>query len=212
MTDDDLADFNAAVAAVLACDEPVSDTLIVSARFAPMFDALHRAHAAGDTEALDAIRADAFAGLAREHERGALLTAEVEAPMNDLVSVARAALTRHGDAKGCPTLTLLVRRDVRLYGPKRTRFVGGWHRGTTETYRHEQTRFDFAPTEVLERVEVAVIDETCGALRFELASEQHLWDTHRSWSHDPVPTVLADVDDDGQLEARAPYAVQDLAL
>lgn len=132
-------------------------------------------------------------------------------PASDLVSVARDALKRHGNAKGCPTLTLLVRRDVRLYGPKRTRFVGGWHRGTIKTYRHEQLRFDFAPTEVLERVEVVVIDETHGALRFELASEQHLWESHRNWSHDPVPTVIADVDDDGQLEGCAPYAVQGLA-
>ena len=111
-----------------------------------------------------------------------------------------------------PALTVLVRRDVREFGPKLTRTINPGLRATLETYRHEQTRFDFAPTSVDETLEVVIIDETCGQFRLELASEQHLWTIHSNWTHDPVPTVVADSDLDGsELVGRGPYTVRGVA-
>lgn len=127
------------------------------------------------------------------------------------------------DSRGCKikedlVIKLRVRRDVRVFESiERSRRVNPgahWSRAHFETYRNEQLRL-FAETHVEHAIEVAVIDltdtvdreEGRSRFRLELASEQHLWDVHRVWGVDPVPTIIAELDDDDDLRSHHPYEV-----
>jgi hypothetical protein len=142
---------------------------------------------------------------------------------DDMIAALHAAIPERRGAPD-PVVRIRVRRDVRTFGPIMKRWVSAdsVKLGRFETYCHEQIEM-FGDHYAEYDVDVVVVDERDSLdhqdglinFRLELASEFHLWDSHREWGLDPTPTIVATLsnyDTDPKLVGVAPFEIIGLAV